>query len=125
MPTERTKAQLGDTEEYVEAIRYSECMDKLVNNEVDAITSYDIILAGLAASDEYYGLVRLLDAPTTEESLMIGLPPGATETCEKVTAALNDMVADGSWQRFIEVHTAGIAFTPNPLRNPPETMPCK
>jgi len=101
-----------------------DCAQRLVAGTVDAVFSDDFILAGIAASDDYFALVRLVDMPGASERYAIGLPRGETARCEEITAALAEMYADGSWQRFIDRHTIGTGFVPDPTLNPPTPEPC-
>ncbi|QAY62311.1 glutamate ABC transporter substrate-binding protein [Xylanimonas allomyrinae] len=103
---------------------YAECVTALVAGQVDAVTTDDIILAGLAATDANKGKVKVVGAPFTEERYGIGLPKGSTETCEKVNEAVKEMIDDGTWEQLIEKNTAGTGYTPNAAENPPTPDAC-
>ncbi|GAB2460110.1 glutamate ABC transporter substrate-binding protein [Xylanimonas ulmi] len=103
---------------------YAECVTALVAGQVDAVTTDDIILAGLAATDANKGKVKVVGAPFTTERYGIGLPKGSTDTCEKVNAAVQEMFDDGSWEQFIEKNTEGTGYTPNADENPPTLDAC-
>lgn len=118
------QAHFGLAVTVVEADEYADCAAMVVAGQADAVSTDDVILAGLAASDAYYGLVRLVGVPFTQERYGIGLPPGSTELCEQVSDALTSMVDDGSWQRFIDRHTGGTGYTPD-AANPPALEPCE
>jgi len=122
IPMVRIRAMLGAGADYLEEALLPECVRRLVNDEVDAVTADDFILAGLAASDDYFGKVRLVNAPFAQEEYAIGLPKDSPELCEEVNGALQEMFQDGSWSRFINRHTDGTGFTPNPELNPPKNM---
>jgi len=108
----------------VQADSYVACAQLVVDGAVDAAFTDDIILAGIAASDDFFALVRLVGVPGASERYGIGLPPDSTQRCEAINAALVEMVDDGSWQRFIDRHTGGTGYHPDPLTNPPAPDGC-
>lgn len=120
----RLEEILGDTAEIVPVNVFADCADMLFSGEVDAMSTDDLILAGFAATDELFGHVRIVGAPFSEEPLGIGLPKGSKGLCEQINAALVEMVADGSWQKFIDRHTSGTGYAPSPDVNPPTPQPC-
>ena len=121
---DRIQETYGDGVTLVSKEVYRDCVVALVAREVDAVTTDDVILAGLAASPEFFGAVRLVGKPFSVERYMIGLPPGSVDLCERINAALVTMVEDGSWARFIDRHTAGTGYTPTVYENPPPPDPC-
>jgi glutamate transport system substrate-binding protein len=121
---ERVRELFGDGVQIVEKPQYTDCARAVVTGEVDATSTDDIILAGLAASDEFFALVRLVGEPFSAERYGIGLPAGSTERCAAINDALVEMVTDGSWQRFIDRHTAGTGYSPTEYGNPPPVEPC-
>ena len=78
---------------------YSDCVVALNGGVVDAVTTDDIILAGLAATKANKGKLKVVGAPFTTERYGVGLPKG-TDKCEAVNKAINEMVADGTWERL-------------------------
>ncbi|MDR0482311.1 MAG: glutamate ABC transporter substrate-binding protein [Cellulomonadaceae bacterium] len=121
----RLRDMLGDTAEIVGRERLSECVSMLAMNEVDAVSSDDLILAGYAAQDEWFGKVRVVGEHFSTEELGIGLPPGSPAICEQINEALRLMVEDGSWEKFIVRHTAGTGFDPLSTGNPPKPVACQ
>jgi glutamate transport system substrate-binding protein len=111
--------------EIVEAKNRSECVRDVINGDVDAITSSDGILGGLAASDEFYDKIKVVGKPFSEELIMVGLPPNSHELCENINVALDEMYNDGSWSKFIMRVANGTDYNPDPELNPPAFMPCK
>jgi glutamate transport system substrate-binding protein len=109
----------------VERETYADCVAAVIADAADAVTTEDVVLAGLASTDENFSLVRLVGKPFTEESYGIGLPKGSRQDCETINEALTEMVADGSWERFIYRHTAGTGYDPSAYGNPPEPLPCQ
>ncbi len=103
---------------------YAECVTALVAGQVDAVTTDDIILAGLAATDANKGKVKVVGAPFSTERYGVGLPKGSTETCEKVNEAITAMIDDGTWDELIAKNTEGTGYTPNSEENPPTPDTC-
>jgi len=103
---------------------YAECVTALVAGQVDAVTTDDIILAGLAATDANRGKVKVVGNPFTTERYGVGLPEGETETCEQVNEALQAMFDDGTWEDLIAKNTEGTGYTPNADENPPVLDAC-
>lgn len=79
---------------------YAECATALFSGIVDAVTTDDIILAGLASGPvascvwwasrsrrEYYG---------------VGIRKGDTAFAKQINAAIEDMIKSGEWERAIE-----------------------
>ena len=97
---------------------YSDCVVALNGGVVDAVTTDDIILAGLAATKANKGKLKLVGQTFTTEKYGVGLPKG-TDKCEAVNKAINEMVADGTWQRLVEKNTEGTGYTYNSNNNPP------
>ncbi|WP_425954365.1 glutamate ABC transporter substrate-binding protein [Xylanimonas sp. McL0601] len=103
---------------------YAECVTALVAGQVDAVTTDDIILAGLAATPANKGKVKIVGAPFSTERYGVGLPKGSKDTCEKVNDAIKAMIDDGTWQELITKNTEGTGYTPNKDENPPAQDAC-
>lgn len=73
---------------------YGTCLKRLKAGEVDAITTNDVILAGLAVRDGS-GL-RLVNAEFNEQRTGVGMRRGDVEGCEAVNRAITDMYQDGT-----------------------------
>ena len=95
----------------------AECATALLSGIVDAATTDDIILAGLASASR--GRLRVVGKAFTQEYYGIGVKKGNTELKNKINNAITDMIQDGSWQRAISDNTRGVAYTPNAKYNPP------
>jgi glutamate transport system substrate-binding protein len=102
---------------------YSECVTALVSNGVDAVTTDDTILAGYASQEQYKGKLKVVGKTFSEERYGIGLKKGDTEKCEKVTTAIKDMVADGSWQKAVDDNLGPAGYTAG-AGNPPTPDAC-
>lgn len=93
---------------------YSECIAGLQSGAVDAVTTDDSILAGFAAQDKYKGQFKLAGLKLSNENYGIGVKKGDTATLNKVNAALEKMVSDGSWQKAVDKN-----FGPAGYKNEP------
>lgn len=112
-PAQNVRDMYADQVELVEQDGYSECLTFLQSGQVDAVTTDDIILAGLAAADEYAGEFKVVGNPFTEEPYGVGLPEGDVETCEAVNAALEKLRADGTIDDILAQNTAGVDYVAN------------
>ncbi|MGL4743654.1 MAG: glutamate ABC transporter substrate-binding protein [Dermatophilaceae bacterium] len=102
---------------------YSECLPALGNGSLDALTTDNTILAGLAAQEEYTGKFKVVGKPFSEERYGVGLKKDDTAMCEKVTAAIATMISDGAWQKAIDDNLGPAGFTPG-TGNPPSQDAC-
>ncbi|MET8248995.1 glutamate ABC transporter substrate-binding protein [Streptomyces sp. NPDC005202] len=93
---------------------YSECIAGLQSGAVDAVTTDDSILAGFAAQDKYKGQFKLAGLKLSNENYGIGVKKGDTATVNKINAALEKMVSDGSWQKAVDKN-----FGPAGYKNEP------
>ncbi|MEU6715631.1 glutamate ABC transporter substrate-binding protein [Nonomuraea sp. NPDC046802] len=78
---------------------YPTCVKALKNRQVDAVTTNDVILAGLAAQDG--GGLRLANAQFNEQRTGVGLRKDDVEGCEAVNRAITDMYQDGTASRLL------------------------
>ncbi|WP_392545312.1 glutamate ABC transporter substrate-binding protein [Oryzobacter telluris] len=102
---------------------YSECLPALANGTLDALTTDDTILAGLAAQAEYAGKFKVVGQPFSQERYGVGLKKGDTALCEKVNAAIKKMIEDGSWQKAIDANLGPAKYKPG-AGNPPTPDAC-
>lgn len=121
---ERIKTDYAEGVQLVEQPSYAECVGLLRDGTVDAVTTDDIILAGLAAQEGNAGQVRVVGNPFSTENYGVGIPKGDVEICEQINAALTTMVEDGSWDEAVTANTEGTGYTANAETNPPELMAC-
>ncbi|MBO0607443.1 glutamate ABC transporter substrate-binding protein [Myceligenerans salitolerans] len=121
---ERIKDEYAEGVELVERPGYSECVSALASGAVDAVTTDDIILAGLAAAQEDPTAFKVVGNPFSEENYGVGLPQGSTEQCEEINAAITEMIDDGTWEELVATHTDGTGYTANEELNPPEPAAC-
>jgi glutamate transport system substrate-binding protein len=78
---------------------YAACMAGLKSDRIDAITTNDVILAGLATQDGT-GL-RLVNAKFNEQGTGVGMHKGDVAGCEAVNRAITDMYQDGTASRLL------------------------
>ncbi|MDY6054584.1 glutamate ABC transporter substrate-binding protein [Micrococcus sp.] len=112
---QQVKERFAADVQLVEQGSYPECVSALESGRVDAVTTDDIILAGLAATEANRGRFTLVGRPFTTERYGIGLPRGS-QRCEAVEAALQEMKNSGQWARALEANTAGTGYTHSPAR---------
>lgn len=98
---------------------YAECVTQMGGGTIDAVTTDDIILAGLAAQPAYQGKFKVVGAPFTEENYGVGLPDG-TDKCGDINAAISKMIESGEWQKALDKNTEGTGYKPNAKTNPPK-----
>jgi glutamate transport system substrate-binding protein len=107
----------------VEQPSYAECVTLMASGSIDAATTDDIILAGLAAQESNAGQFRVVGAPFSEENYGVGLQQD-NEYCEDINAAISKMVEEGAWTEAIVKNTEGADYTFNAALNPPEPAAC-
>ncbi|MFE5293495.1 glutamate ABC transporter substrate-binding protein [Isoptericola sp. NPDC056618] len=120
---QRIKDEYAEGVQLVERPGYAECVTALTAGQVDAVTTDDIILAGLAAQDANKGKVKVVGNPFSEENYGVGLPQD-NDTCEDINAAITSMIDDGSWEKAVQANTEGTGYTPNADLNPPTPDAC-
>lgn len=98
---------------------YSECVDQLENETVDAVTTDGAILLGYAAEnpDE----LEVVAEPFSEERYGVGYKKGDTELCTYITETLQAAMDDGTWAEAFEA-TLGESGVDTP--EPPTMDPC-
>ncbi|AHH96015.1 glutamate ABC transporter substrate-binding protein [Kutzneria viridogrisea] len=84
----------------VEYVHFTECVTALFAGIVDAVTTDDLVLAGLAAQNPE--LLRVVGKPFTKEYYGIGLRKGDTVSQAKVDAALQKMMDSGAWKASLQ-----------------------
>ncbi|MFF9016770.1 glutamate ABC transporter substrate-binding protein [Streptomyces sp. NPDC014870] len=92
---------------------YSECLTGLENGVIDALTTDDSILAGYASQPEFEGKFKLGGFEMSNENYGIGVQKGS-ELKQQINDALEQMVADGSWDAAVKKN-----FGPAEYQNEP------
>lgn len=94
---------------------YSACLTGLQNKAVDALTTDDSILAGYASQAQFKGKFKLGGFKMTNENYGIGVKKGS-DLKDKINKALEEMVADGSWEKAVQANfgPANYQYEPAP-----------
>ncbi|WP_370261542.1 glutamate ABC transporter substrate-binding protein [Cryobacterium sp. TMT4-10] len=91
---------------------YSNCLGPLRSGEVVAVTTDNVILAGLA--DQNAGEFEVVDKPFTKEPYGIGLKKGDTEFRTFINDTLEESFKDGTWAKAWEKTAGTVLETPTP-----------
>ena len=111
------KEKFASEVQLMEQPGYAECATALFSGIVDAVTTDDIILAGLASASR--GKLKVVGKPFTQEHYGVGIKKGDTQLATKINNAIVDMIQDGSWENAISDNTKGTNYTPDVRYNPP------
>lgn len=91
---------------------YSNCLEPLRSGNVVAVTTDNVILAGLA--DQNQGEFEVLSNPFTEEPYGIGLAKDDTEFRNWINDVLEEIYEDGRWAEAWEATAGTVLDTPEP-----------
>ncbi|GAA2172054.1 glutamate ABC transporter substrate-binding protein [Arthrobacter parietis] len=106
----------------VEQPGYAECVSVMASGAIDAVTTDDIILAGLAANAES-GDFKVVGNTFSEERYGVGLTKGS-ELCSDINAAIEKMIEEGAWEEALANNLEGVDYEPNSELNPPTPDDC-
>ncbi|MBT2511171.1 glutamate ABC transporter substrate-binding protein [Streptomyces sp. ISL-98] len=97
-----------------ELSKYSECVQQLINNEVDAVTTDDAILKGYAAQRPTK--LKVVGKPFTKEPYGIGMSKDDKVLREAVSKALEAHIKNGDYKKAYDatLGLSGSAFTEPP-----------
>ncbi|RJO76708.1 glutamate ABC transporter substrate-binding protein [Nocardia panacis] len=76
---------------------WADCLVALQQRQVDAVSTDDAILAGMAAQDPY---TELVGGPISSEPYGIGISKGSDDLVRAVNGTLDRIRADGTWNRL-------------------------
>ncbi|TYC97517.1 glutamate ABC transporter substrate-binding protein [Arthrobacter echini] len=107
----------------VEQPGYAECVTAMGGGQIDAVTTDDIILAGLAAQEANAGKFKVVGNTFSEEKYGVGLPQDSDQ-CEDINAAITKMIDEGDWEEALTANTEGADYSYNEDLNPPEPDDC-
>ena len=93
----------------VEFEKYSQCVEQLLSQQVDAITTDDAILKGYAAQQPEQ--MKVVGKPFSEEKYGIGLPKDDKALRDKVNDIVQGAMDDGTWQKIYDA-TLGKSGSP-------------
>ncbi|PWD50052.1 ABC transporter substrate-binding protein [Serinibacter arcticus] len=120
---QKVKDTLASEVQLLEQPGYADCVTVLESGQVDAVTTDDIILAGLAATSANSGKFKVVGNPFSEENYGVGIPKDS-DTCEDINAAITKMIDEGAWEEAVTSNTDGTGYTPNAELNPPTPAAC-
>lgn len=120
---QKIKDQYAGTVNLVEQGGYADCVTMLGSGGVDAVTTDDIILAGLAATDANSGKFKVVGNPFTEEKYGVGIPKDSDQ-CQAINDAITKMIDDGAWEEAVTKNTEGADYKYNTELNPPKPDAC-
>ncbi|CAM3000962.1 glutamate ABC transporter substrate-binding protein [Saccharomonospora xinjiangensis] len=113
-PIQRVRDEgLTESGNIVELQTYSQCVNELLNGQIDAVTTDDAILLGYAAQqpDE----LKVVGESFSEEPYGIGLPKDDDALRDKVNDILEEAMKDGTWQ---EIYDATLGKSGNKAEMP-------
>ncbi|MEV0295702.1 glutamate ABC transporter substrate-binding protein [Nocardia sp. NPDC050710] len=90
---------------------WADCLVVLQQRQVDAVSTDDAILAGLAAQDPY---TELVGASISGEPYGIGIPKGSDDLVRFVNGTLDRIRADGTWSRIYRQWLSVLGDVPAP-----------
>ncbi|WP_053351513.1 glutamate ABC transporter substrate-binding protein [Leucobacter musarum] len=91
---------------------YSNCLEPLRSGEVVAVSTDNVILAGLA--DQNQGEFEVVENPFTEEPYGIGLKKGDDDFRGFINDTLQESFDDGDWAAAWEKTAGTVLSTPEP-----------
>ena len=114
-PIQRVKdQQLTEPENIVEFQTYSQCVDQLLNNQVDVVTTDDAILKGFAAQQP--DKLKVVGEVFSTEPYGIGLKKDDTALRNKINDILEAAETDGTWK---QIYDATLGKSGSPADPPP------
>ncbi len=99
LSAERVRYEYATETKLVDRDSYSQCVDALLEGDVDAMTTDNVILVGYLV--EHPGRLKLLGTRIAEEPYGIGLPKGSPRR-DKVNDLIERSFEDGSWAKSLE-----------------------
>ena len=120
---QRIKDEYAAGTNLLEQAGYAECVTALTGGTVDAVTTDDIILAGLAAVPANEGKVKVVGNPFSEENYGVGLAKDS-DKCEAINEAITKMIDDGTWQELLDKNVGASGYKANEELNPPTPAAC-
>jgi glutamate transport system substrate-binding protein len=78
---------------------YSECLEKIQNGSVDAVSTDDVILTGMVIQDDS---LQLVGDPLTTEPYGVGVANDEPEAVEFLSQTVEESFEDGTWDELYE-----------------------
>ncbi|WP_072803968.1 glutamate ABC transporter substrate-binding protein [Rhodococcoides yunnanense] len=107
----RRLQRIVPTAQIVTAAMWSDCLVVLQQRQVDAISTDDAILAGLAAQDPY---LELVGASLSPEPYGVGIKKESQDLVRFVNGTLERIRADGTWNRLYTRWLTVMGTSPGP-----------
>ena len=120
---QKIKDTLASDVNLLEQGGYANCVTAMQGGQVDAVTTDDIILAGLASTDANSGKFKVVGNPFSEEQYGVGISQDSDQ-CEDINAAITKMIDEGAWEEAIKANTEGVDYTYDADLNPPTPAAC-
>ncbi|MFJ2031466.1 bifunctional serine/threonine-protein kinase/glutamate ABC transporter substrate-binding protein [Streptosporangium sp. NPDC087985] len=92
----------------VPAATYTDCMNKLLAGEVDAVPGDDLVLAGFG-NRESIGY-KVLGLKLTDERYAVAIKKGDKRTCKAVQGVIADLYRSGMMKKLLDRHFSKVAF---------------
>ncbi|WP_245744435.1 glutamate ABC transporter substrate-binding protein [Lentzea fradiae] len=102
------KEQFAKDVNLVEYAKFSDCVTALLADNVDAVTTDDVLLAGYAAQNPE--LLRVVGEPFSKEEYGVGLHRNDPTSKAKVQAALQKMIDSGAWRESLETNLGSSGY---------------
>jgi glutamate transport system substrate-binding protein len=115
---EYVKTEFAKNVKLVEYPKFSDCVTALLADNVDALTTDDVICAGYAAQNPE--LLRVVGRPFSKEEYGVGIRKGDVKGKNKVTEAVRKMIDSGEWKRVIERNIGSSGYI---IPDPPKVAP--
>jgi polar amino acid transport system substrate-binding protein len=90
---------------------WTDCLVMLQQGQVDAISTDDVVLSGLAAQDPN---VEVVGDSIAAEPYGIGVKKGNSDLVRFVNGVLDQMRADGTWERLYQARLQSLGPSPGP-----------
>ena len=103
------------TVQVIGADYYTQCVQKLLGKDVDAVTTDGTILAVYAAQEP--DKLAVVGKPFSTEEYGVGYPKDDFAFCRYITNVLRQGISDGAWDRAFD-DTLGKAGVPRPDERP-------
>lgn len=110
--------QFANDVKMVEYAKFSDCVTALLAENVDAVTTDDVLLAGYAAQNPE--LLRVVGDPFSKEEYGVGLHRDDPSSKAKVQAALQKMIDSGAWRQSLEANIGSSGYK---IPDPPKLAP--
>ncbi|USX48155.1 glutamate ABC transporter substrate-binding protein [Lentzea sp. HUAS12] len=115
---EYVRDQFAKDVKMVEYAKFSDCVTALLAENVDAVTTDDVLLAGYAAQNPE--LLRVVGDPFSKEEYGVGLHRDDPGSKAKVQAALQKMIDTGAWRKSLEANIGSSGYK---IPDPPLLAP--